>query len=139
MNLNDQNDLKSLRALITAKLNEIDPGLSFCIGNIKFQRDGSSATIEVKAASKAILGDAPSPYVIAWNAECRGWGLKKEALGLLFIDRGRQYKVEGLRPKARTTPVVVKEMQSGKLFRLPVEALPAEAKFERSFSIRQVQ
>lgn len=58
-----------------------------------------------------------SPAVADYARYAAGYGLPEDGVGRTFTERGRQYTILGLEPRARTFPIVVRR-DDGSEFRL---------------------
>lgn len=116
MKLNDKTDLRILRHNLTAALKDIDPSLTFKVGNIRYDIDGRQATIKLEVASNDAGG---------FRDEAR------EALqyssfeyGQTFTNwEGQTFKIVGYKPRSRKYPVIAERVSDGKKFKFTRSAV----------------
>lgn len=56
-----------------------------------------------------------------FNRYCYRYGLKEEDFGKVFTWRGRLMTLCGLKPRSRTYPLLARDNDNGKVFKLPSE------------------
>jgi hypothetical protein len=126
-----------IRQGITAALEPIvnDWELGMKIGKITYERDGSSATIQIQLGTKAADGTVVTTEANAFKQLAPMYGMKAEWLHQEFdhpFNRGVRYKIIGLRTKARKNPVIVKDVRSGKDYIVPEQmVITAMSKVDR--------
>ena len=112
----DRTTMRLLGAAIEEALKPIaaqfDIELKYTGGN--FERDGSQATVKIKADVK-IDGSVIPEYVRSWNTLHEISGFKREHLHATIQLTGMRYTIEGLKA-GRQLKVVIKNVATGKNF-----------------------
>jgi hypothetical protein len=128
---------QEIRQGITTALDPVvkDWDLGMKIGKITYERDGSSATIQIQLGTKSADGVVVTKEANDFKALAMAYGMKAEWLNQEFdhpFNRGVRYKILGLRTKARKNPVIVKDVRSGKDYIVPEQmVITAMSKVDR--------
>lgn len=106
----DPKFLKATRPQIDAALKELGEklGVSISAGNASCERDGSAATFQLKISSLGEDGEVVSENLRHLRK------LYPEAEGKLVKLSGKDYKIVGYKPRARSKPVVIESLDNGK-------------------------
>lgn len=130
ISLNDRNDLRYLKTRIEAALGSLSAelGVSFDLGKIAYELDGSKAKIALEVRSET----APSKTDEAkadFLTYAPLFGAKPEDYGRKVVFGGTEYRITGIKPQSRRFPFTAERVRDGKGFKLPFEALGRGSSF----------
>jgi hypothetical protein len=120
----DKNNLKDLRHEIDLALAAVTEkfGVALSIGSISYSPNGTATTrLTMTAVGHANVSDLASAIAKKeWDQYAPSWGLKKEDLGKT-IKLGRiEYLIVGIKPRARKTPILGKNLLNNQVYKLPI-------------------
>lgn len=124
MKLNNRQDLRTLRSDLQAALSDLETkhGITFNVGRMTYEADGSMAKIKLSAVSGEApgnVGDLGTPEAVEYATRAPEFGLEKAWLGREFNCVHGTFKLVGLKPRARKYPVVA-QAENGKRYKMPV-------------------
>lgn len=111
----DKGNIKDARKILDEALNSLkDIGLDFKIGNIQYDSDTFNTKITIS------ISGADSEYTREFKKYHEMYGFKLDMLDKVFKMGSKSYKLIGLKPRARKNPVLVKNINDGKLYRMDI-------------------
>ena len=124
LGLNNRTDLKILRDKMNKALATIsdEVGISFNVGSMSYENDGTSATIKVGASAIGEDGKIVDKAAVEFEKYCDLVGLKPDDLGKPVVVGGKSFVVSGLNMKAKKYPVIARA-PSGKSYKLSAAAV----------------
>ena len=123
MKLNDKSEIKALREAIEKTLADLGAhhGLTFDVGNARFQPDGSSVEFKLEAAQIGQPEKWEREAARAFLSYARGGsfeGLGTDDLGAkLVTPDGAEWTLIGFKPRCRTAPRLVRRESDGEPYR----------------------
>jgi hypothetical protein len=107
--------MESIRADINSALKETGRahGVSLRLGNGGYDRDGAAGHLKLNILPLDKSGNVISQEETDYKNHCSSYGLKPEYLGSVFSHNGEDYKVIGIRIRARKFPVLVTRLSDG--------------------------
>jgi hypothetical protein len=127
MNINDKNELRTLRLAINSALVEV--GRTFNVkleaGNCKFT--DHNATFKLEASIIGSNGQALNSKADDFTRYCRLYGMEPADLGRTISVFGTTYIIAGLSSKSHRFPVLAARADE-KVFKLPADAVVAALK-----------
>jgi hypothetical protein len=119
----DRNNLKVLRADIDAALKAVGEkhGIVLTCGNASFLP--TTATLKVECATKAADGQIVTREAEDFKRYAAMIGMQPSDLGKTFRQNGKTFKIEGYNSKARTMPIIAKDVASGRGYKFSIETV----------------
>ena len=98
-------------------------GLKITRGNASY--GDSNLTLKVNVATVAADGTAVTKEAESFKMNAERFGLHADDLGRTFDCRGRQVRLIGAKPRSPKYPLLVEEVDSGKVFKFTAEGVRA--------------
>lgn len=119
----DRSRVRQLREQMQTVLEPLGRELNvkFHVGNASYTAD--NAHFKVEAAAIQANGQVVDQAAADFKRLASLYGLKPEHLGQEFSNGGRQFVITGLKPRCRRYPILARCQQTGKIFKLPSEAV----------------
>lgn len=125
MNEFNKQNLTEVRNAINSALAELGKkmGIAFSIGQITFTPGDFRTKLTAVAAGAKGGGTLQLEDKIAMDFKKKAFlvELKAQDLGREFVLRGTTYAIAGLKPQARKTPIIGRNVKTGKLYRFATE------------------
>lgn len=112
----DRQNLSAIRKDLEEILGQFakQHGLSVSVGNIRFSPTEFGTRLQVRVNNGGGLEEVSRYAPIS----SLGLGFKDEDMGKVVTIRGKKYEVVGCKPRAWKMPMIVKDVRSGKLFKM---------------------
>ncbi len=88
-------------------------GWTFTIGNMRY---ADAIEVKLTCAKNGKAGETVDPAEVQFKRYCYKYGMKAEHFGMPFNARGKSYTICGIRYKARTSPILARDNDTGKVF-----------------------
>ena len=95
-------------------------GVAFKVGNISYSANLATAKVEFAAVGED--GSVNTREAQDFERLYTFYGFERDDLGREFKSRGRTYKLLGLNQRARKNPVIVRDVVTGKDYKMTVGA-----------------
>ena len=119
--------LKELRADINEALAAVGEKHNVRISakGATYDPDGANGSFKLEVLSIGASGDVHDKAATSFVERCRLYGLKPEDLGRTFKNGGLTFTVSGLKPLARSMPILATDSASGKTYKFTAESVKA--------------
>jgi hypothetical protein len=118
----DKSNLGTIRKDLEQALAGVakEHGLTISVGNIRFNTTEFGTKLQVRVAN----GSAGVTEVSRYSPlSALGLGFKDEDMGKVVSIGGKKYEVVGCKPRAWKMPMIVKDVRTGKLFKMSASAV----------------
>lgn len=116
---------KTLTAEVVAELKALceKHGLELVQRGGKF--DAKIFDLKLQFRAKNESGETVTPGAADWPVYCMMFGFKADDLGRTVLVKGRKFRITGLNMRARSQPILVQEISTGKGFKMSPETAKA--------------
>lgn len=116
--------IRALSARIEAALKPLgeELGVSLRVGKAKYS-NASFGSIAVDVSAVGADGTAETRDARVYRELAHLYELDPNALGSRVMVFGKEYEIVGLKPRSSLFPVLARLVSSGKLFKLPADAV----------------
>ena len=105
-----------------AQLGE-DLGVQFHAGNASFDISGASGHFKLEVLPLQAGGEVVTPEASAFESMAKLYGFDAGDLGRTFRTGGVDYRITGLKPRARRYPVTADRVSDGRGFKFPADVV----------------